>query len=289
LFWKYKILSTSNNLKMRIKLWQLNTQAVNEYFDKIDSFNQTLKEQLLSISEPENRTAQNIEQLLKTHYYLWEKEHKRQIIRVLLEERKRLLDESFEYTPQNIENLLRVNRILSEGSEKVKAQARKLSEEIISRNDGFTQDFEIDGTVRVSYNGAHSLIDSTPEEKEEDEAPFPRIPHIMEIIDSAMSGKYSEDLYSCHYNDGHNPEKEDALEKAYDGFFDTMYLDDDGWRYALRINRPEFQGIRCSWAFKDLTLHSLYALQDIVRINDFWNEVTVIYQNWGGKEQIIEK
>lgn len=216
---------------MRIKLWNLNKEKVNEYFDKIATFNQRLKEQLLSISEPENLTPQNIEQLLKTHYYLWKKGNKRQIIRLLLEKRKHLLNKTFEYTPENIENLLRVNRILSEGSEKVKSQARKLYEETLSRNDGFTQDFEIDGIVSVSYNGNHSLIDFNPDFDENDEDPESP-PHIMEIIDSAMSGRYPENLYSCHYNDGYSPEKEDELD------LDNMYLDDDGWRYALRINCP---------------------------------------------------
>lgn len=267
---------------MRLRLWNLNTEEINKYFDEIASFNQTLKEQLLSIAEPEGRTPQNIEQLLKTHYHSWDNRYTRQIIRLLLEERKCLLNKSFEYTPENIENLLRVNRILSEGSEKAQSQARKRYEEIMSRNDGFTQDFEIEGTVRVSYNGVHSLINPTPEEEKEEGAPYPHTPHIMEIIDSAMSGKFSEDLYACHYNDGYSPEKEDEID------LDNMYLDDDGWRYALGTNCPEFQGVRCSWAFKTLTNDSLYALQDIVRINDFWNEVTVIYQNWGEGEQTVE-
>lgn len=262
---------------MRIELWNLNTQEVNEYFDEIASFNQTLKEQLLSISAPENQTAQNIEQLLKTHYHSWSKQDEDELIRFLLEKRKYMLDKTFEYTPKNIENLLRVNRILSEGSEKVKAQARKLHKAMLALNDGFTQDFEIEGTVRVSYNGNHSLIDFDPDFDEDDEAPFPSPPHIMEIIDSATPARFPQDLFSCHYDD---------RDREIDD--DDIYCD-DGWRFTLRRDCPEFQGARCSWAFHNLADHSLYALQDIVRINDFWNEVTVIYQNWGEDEQIVEK
>ncbi|MDH8701584.1 hypothetical protein M2138_000931 [Dysgonomonadaceae bacterium PH5-43] len=258
---------------MRIKLWNLNTEEVSKCFEEIASFNKTLKEQLLCIAESENQTPQNIEQLLKIHYHSWKKQGADELIRLLLEKRKYLLDKTFEYTPENIKNLLRVNRILSEGSEKVQLQARKLFKEIISRNDGFTQDFEIDGTVRVSYNGVHSLFYPTLEEEEEEEKAT--YPNILEIIDSAMFRKFPKDLYACCYNDGYTPEKEDELELS------NMYVDDDGWRYALGTNRPEFQGVRCSWAFKTLTKDSLYALQDIVRLNDFWNEVTAIYQNWG--------
>ncbi|NDV47898.1 hypothetical protein D0T49_12660, partial [Paludibacter sp. 221] len=148
---------------MRIKLWQLNTQAVNKYFEELDTFNQTMKEQLLSISEPENQTPQNIEQLLKTHYHSWRKQGADELIRLLLKKRKYLLDKTFQYTPENIENLLRVNRILTEGSEKVFLQAQKLHKTMQALNDSFTQDFEIDGTVRVSYNGNDSLIDFNPD------------------------------------------------------------------------------------------------------------------------------
>lgn len=261
---------------MRIKLWQLNTQAVNGYFDKIDSFNQTLKEQLLSISELQNKTPENIEQLLKNHYYSWCKQDKNELIRVLLEKRKYLLNKSFEYTPENIENLLRVNRILSEGAEKVLSQAQKLHKTMQTLNDGFTQDFEIDGTVRVSYNGNESLIDFNPN-FDKDKAPFPNPPHIMEIIDSATPTRFPQDLFSCHYDD---------RDREIDD--DDIYCE-DGWRFTLRRDCPEFQGNRCSWAFHNLADHSLYALQDIVRINDFWNEVTVIYQNFDGDKLIVEK
>lgn len=159
----------------------LNAQEINECFEKIDSSNQTLKELLLSISESENQTPQDIEQLLKTHYRLWCRNNNK-VIRSFLEKRKYLLDKSFEYTPENIENLIRVNRILSDGSEKVLQQAQKLQKKLQNQNDGFTQDFEIEGTVRVSYNGNDSLIDFNPDYDEDEESDRP---HIMEIIDSS--------------------------------------------------------------------------------------------------------
>ncbi|MDL2323144.1 hypothetical protein LJC52_04065 [Bacteroidales bacterium OttesenSCG-928-A17] len=253
-----------------IELSSLGVGDINSYFEEIDSFNGYLKEQLLSVSESENQTPQKIEQLLKTHYYSWRRLNV-ELIRLLLEERRFLLNKSFEFTPKNIENLLRVNRILSEGSQKVMTKSVEMARELQNREDNFTDYYEISGTVRVLYDGNDSLIDFDPEHDEDE---LSDCPHIMEIISSAMSSRYREDLFFCYPSKNGDP-------------YGTPLYADDPWNRNFN-SRPEFAGIRFSWAFHNLVDHTLYALQDVVRINDFWNEVTVIHQNLDGKERIID-
>ncbi|MDL2304923.1 hypothetical protein LJC72_06245 [Bacteroides sp. OttesenSCG-928-D19] len=209
-------------------------------------------------------SPEKIEQLLKAYYRLQFKLFQ-ELAPSYLEKRKSLLNSSFEFTSSNVENLIRVNNILSENSRKVSAQAKKLYLQLYSLQDEFTEDFEIEGTVRVSHNGNDSLIDFNPLHDEDEKSDRP---HIMEIIDHVMEKTHPNSLFSCHYS------------KDNDEFSFPMFLaDGEYWDYKFQT-RPEFERVRFSWAFHNLVEHSLYALQDIVRINDFWNEVTVTYQNF---------
>jgi len=187
------------------------------------------------------------------------------IRKAYLQKRKELLDTSFKFTPENIEKLIRVNQILTENSQKVLAQAKKLYDQLQAQTCDFTQDFEIEGTVRVSYNGDSSLIDFDPEKEEI--CGESKYSHIAEIIDSTMADCYFKNLYYCHYNDNSKPnmcEEKDIF-----------------WAFSLDTV-PLIEGVSFCSAFHNLADHTLYALQDIVRINDFWNEVKVRYQNFNG-------
>ncbi|WP_163222138.1 hypothetical protein [Bacteroides sp. 214] len=259
---------------MRNIEWEFVTRdikSINDYFDDLELSNRDLKKILLETALPEKQSPEKIELLLKHHYHSWDRAGHRDLIYFYLEQRKYLLDKVFEFTPKNIENFLRVNRILSEGSQKVMTKSVEMARELQNREDNFTNYYEISGTVRVLYDGSDSLIDFDPEHDEDE---LSDCPHIMEIISSAMSSRYREDLFFCY------PSKNGDL-------YGTPLYADDPWNRNFD-SRPEFAGIRFSWAFHNLVDHTLYALQDVVRINDFWNEVTVIHQNLDGKERIID-
>lgn len=182
-----------------------------------------------------------------------------------LEKRKELLDKAFEFTPENIEKLLRVNQILTENCQKVLAKAKKMYDQLQSQNDDFIHDFEIFGTVNVSYNGDESLIDFDPEKDES--CGKSKYPHIAEIIDSAIRCNSFDNLYECHFNDNATP--------------DISNEEEIFWEHSIRAI-PPIEGVCYCWAFHNLVDHTFYALQDIIRINDFWNEVKVWYQNFDG-------
>jgi hypothetical protein len=212
-----------------------------------------------------NRNIEKIERVIKNLYHLESKRVDFPMSISLLEKRKKMLNRSFEFTPENIEKLARVNKILTENSQKVLAQALKLYKQLQTQRCDFTQDFEIEGTVSFQYNDEKSLIgfDSNKDEV----CGEVMYPHIVEIIDD-VSTPWIEKLFYCHFSKNHEVEGN---------------KDDIFWEHSLN-NVPSIEGVRFCNAFHHLADYTLYALQDIIRFNDFWNEVQVTYQNFDGNE-----
>jgi hypothetical protein len=160
--------------------------------------------------------------------------------------------------PDNTAHLCRVNKALCDGSEKVLRKtvelSAKLRKEMEDEHNDFLQDFEIEGTINVSYNGNNSLIDFDPETEVDELAKNDF--HIAEILD--FSNKFP--LWTFYEGENLEP----------------IIVD-----YSISLLAvPELKNIRFCSAFLCLCADTYYALSDIVRINDFWNEVTVCYQNF---------
>jgi hypothetical protein len=249
-------------------------EETEDFFKNLDAQNKQSKEVLLALNTAENQSPEEIESVLKAYYRL-DYSIFETIAPDFLQKRKSLLDERFEFTPKNVENIIRVNNILTENSLKVLEKAKKLQEELSAKSDDFAEDFEIEGTVQVSYNGNNSLIDFDPEH---DESCDSGRHHIAELIDFASSfdNNSREDLFYCHFF------------KTGEAHSYPLFIEEgEYWDYDFQT-QSEFKNIRFCWAFHNLAEHSLYAMQDIVRINDFWNEVTVVYQNFNGNYKMID-
>ncbi len=242
-------------------------EDIQYYFEKVENAAKTTQELFLHLEKPEMQSAEKIETWLKGLYHLEYKKFKL-IVSTALSRRRELLNSVFEFSLKNVENLIRVNDILTENSQKVVNQAEKiqleLRKQIKNNPDGFLQDFEIKGTVNICYNGNDSLLGFDPKHDEDENSDKP---HIAQILDEMKE----QPLYECHF----------SIKDRSHSF--PMFCTGH-WNAQLQ-SRPELKEITFCWAFHNLADHTSYALQDIVRINDFWNEVTVEYQNFEGNER----
>lgn len=169
-------------------------------------------------------------------------------IKSLLHRRKQALDEQFTFTDENMAMLKRLDTVLRTSSlavaDKVEHIRREATEKI--ETDSFVEDFEMEAFIRANVD---EYSDATPVD-------------ILEIIDAVWLGN---NLYPL----GTYPtEDQDRRLKK---------LDDDESRY---ITNTPLDKLNFCWTFQRLIEHSPYALVDILRINEFWNEVQIRYQNF---------
>ena len=78
---------------------------------------------------------------------------------LLLEDRKVLLDWMFQETPEEVERMRIVNKRLFDLTNRLRVKMADVSEYLVSRDrDDFDDDYEVEGTLRFSYNGDDSVL-----------------------------------------------------------------------------------------------------------------------------------
>lgn len=186
----------------------------------------------------------------------------------LLYERHRILNTHFKVTQEHLDQLNKMNAKLNESTEQVLGKLLRINSRLrlIFHKDGFTEDYELEGKVAVNVDG---FADSEPID-------------ILGIIDAVQSDKnLVECLFHCS---GNNPNRDCKLIDYYNK--DIR----DGVTLIIGADKVEYH---CCWAMHHLIDHTLYALEDIVRISESdnftWNEVVLQYQNFGTYIKTKEK
>jgi len=172
--------------------------------------------------------------------------------------RKRKLNSAFEWTPENMEKLIRLNQKLVECWEKLDVEAKQTLQTIKNRmdkSDDFLQDFNMDAVVQVFI-----LV---PDEDEELDEPNEGIEEVLNwvISDNAAVNRGCYSLYD--------------LDESSE---DIIYLDrEQNWNIDFK---GRFDEHFISQAIHDLYDHSCWSFPDILRINRLWAELKVDYQNF---------
>jgi hypothetical protein len=196
-------------------------------------------------------------------------------LKLALFERRQRIRQTFQYTPEQVRQIERVNRILTDGSAKVLLRAGQLYRQMFqlkSAGDEFLDDFEIEATVSVAYSGADSVLRLEFDENR-GESDYEAM---AEILDDCPLG--DRNLRSFHFS--YRPVADWRASDEALGIVDTMMLAGESWGEDC-LDVPELRHVNFCYAAHCLFVDSAYSLSDIIRCNDFWNQVQVMHQNWG--------
>lgn len=191
----------------------------------------------------------------------WEKERviDKEIIEYL-KIRQRKLNETFEWTAENREKLLRLNEKYIACWEKLRAEALCLVQDLkkrIDKNDSFLHDFEIEAKVTSNIYAPDEDGDMCSMED-----------CIEEVLFIALGKKYFStenwafiNSIDCLDNNNLlylNPEQNWSKSHCFKGHFDNDFI---------------------SQAIHDLYDHTCLSFPDILRINSLWAELQILHQH----------
>ena len=196
-------------------------------------------------------------------------------ITLCLKQRKHLLTGIFECTPENMERLQYMTKLVRERAEMLYKKGDQLYTQMLQlwqngENEQF-EDFYVELTLQASYN-------------DEDYS-------VLRLPDDNSGSNYirmSEHLTSCHHNVDNNIMTRSRIDynsdKPRESFSDLRKQcelpagDDYLWWDQFGCKFPELHQIPISQEFHNLIAHTHYALQDIIRINDIWSKAVVGWQ-----------
>jgi len=200
-------------------------------------------------------------------------------INACLRQRKYLLNNMFECTPENVERLFcmanlvkdRVAMLHEKGNQLYSQMCQLWSE---GKNPPFN-DFYIKISLRICFNNKwNSVLDL------EDDKSGSNYVKMAEVLDDFYGDEYDYGNLMTNdcieYDEGNNKEIFEFADS--DGKVDEW---DEPWFFD---KFPELQGLPIVLEFHDLLFHKNYALQDIIRINDVWSEASVIWQHIAGQK-----
>ncbi len=173
-------------------------------------------------------------------------------VKRLLSERCAILNSMFRPTEANIAQLRKVNdelyRLSAVLNERVKRMAAK--KPMLLDSPEFDDDYELEGTLKFVFNDEDSVC-KLPDDAEYG-SNFPlMIKTLYEVYnDSTLNSIVSANEHRGPLDDG------------------------ESWNEPPFMGYPEFDDIIICYAVHDLTIHKYYSIPDLLRLNDFWSEVT---------------
>lgn len=174
--------------------------------------------------------------------------------------RKRKINSTFEWTPENQEKLIYLNQKLVECWKKLDAEAKqnlKTIKKRMDKSDDFLSDFNMNAVIFTSIN--------VPDENGELDEPDEGIEEVLNwvILDN---GAVNRTCYSFY-----------DLDESSE---DIIYLDlEQNWNKDHRFEE-KFNDHFISQAIHDLYDHTCWSFPDILRINNLWVELKVDYQHF---------
>jgi hypothetical protein len=187
-------------------------------------------------------------------------------------QRRFLINKDFQFIPYEVKQIERVNAILIESTAKVLAKAGIIYSQMQKTKaeaDDFLDDYTIQATVSVSYNGENSIL-TLDEDENNGQSDYLAMADVLDFTHYPF-----EYLRSFRFYDGDTVDSDKTEE---DLFTDDMLR--DNWNIEV-LSAPELSHIPYfCYASHILFCDSMYSLSDIIRINDSWNEVNVTWQNF---------
>ena len=186
----------------------------------------------------------------------------------LLEDRKILLDWMFCETSEEVERMQIVNQRLFDLTNRLRVKMADVAEYLVSRDrDDFDDDYEVEGTLRFSYNGDDSVLPYPGDEvygsdfrlmvNVRDWLKVDNRSHLLELL-----CRYDEPreniLASGNLDDGQSWVHDMA------GCFDDIVI----CHTTMLFNRD-----------------FCFPVVDLLHLNGFWNEVHVRYQNFATQDK----
>lgn len=207
-------------------------------------------------------------------------EQRRERVRQQLEQRRNLLNDMFLCTKEEVEDFKKTNDRLYTLTRKMHEKALGLYRAILQTgyDPEFDDDIMVEGTLRYVYSSAYTSVLLTEEERRRiyGRPLEPYGSNFLAMLE-ILSDYYEESIpecASCHtsFDLSHRPEM-DAKEFGLEDFLD----DGESWAEGP-LCRKEFEDICICHAVHDLCDHKMYAIPDLLRMNDFWCEVKITHQ-----------
>ena len=227
--------------------------------------------------EMEKLSLPELEVMIKELYQKFQKSkaYSDDRLNACLLQRKRLINRYFIFTPEAVKHIERVNSILTKSTAKVLKRTEYLYRKMVqlkAKGDDFLDDFNVEGTVAVGYIGEESILTFDKDENN-GQSDYQVMADVLDFTNDAF-----EYLRRFSISDGSN---------LFSGEPEDKFIIDEmmelNWNDEL-LSAPELSFIEYfCYASHILFVDSDYSLSDIIRINDFRNEVKVTHQNWGEK------
>ena len=199
-----------------------------------------------------------------SHYVLFR--HKEEL-ELLLDQRKTLLNWMFKETPQEIARMDRLNTRLFNLTKRLRVKMADVCESLASRQrDDFDDDYEVEGTLRFSYNEEDSI------RSYEGADVYGSDYRLMIATNNYLTGEdYQHFLeFNCRYN------------WTREGILNSGNLDDgQSWSHHTS---GVFEGMCICYTTACFCRYLGYPIQDVLQLNDFWAEVHVRYQQFATQD-----
>ena len=189
-------------------------------------------------------------------------------IDILLEDRKVLLDWMFQETPEEVERMRVVNQRSFDLTNRLRVKMADVAEYLVCRErDNFDDDYEVEGTLRFSYNNEDSVL------------PYPG----DDVYGSDFTLMINVRDWLNIDNRSHQLELLCRYDEPRESTLASGNLDDgQSWGHDMA---GCFDDIVISHTTMLFNRDFGFPVVDILHLNDFWNEVHVKYQNFATQDK----
>ena len=195
-------------------------------------------------------------------------EHSRIELLLLLDERRSLLNWMFKETPEEWERMKVVNSRLSELTKELRLKMADVCDGLAKRKrDAFDDDYEVCGTLHFNYNDEDSVLPYKGAEI------YGSDYRLMIATNNFLTGNdpFHYLKLSCNFDDSRDRILESGnCDDDYTWAHDTPFTEDP------EVYICHTMAIFC----RDFG----YPAQDVLQLNDFWNEVHVRYQHFATQD-----
>ena len=189
-------------------------------------------------------------------------------LELLLDQRRTLLNWMFMETPQEVARMKQLNTRLLDLTNRLRVKMADVCEGLAShQRDDFDDDFEVEGTLRFSYNEEDSILSYEGAE--------------------VYGSDYRLMIATNNYLTGHEFLHYLELDCRYDWSRDRILKTgnmDDGVSWAHHTPGA-FEGICICYTAAIFCQYADYPIQDVLQLNDFWTEVHVRYQHFARQDK----
>lgn len=190
-------------------------------------------------------------------------------LRNILQMRQHKLNKEFEFTPEHIEKFLWLDQEIKKHLNHLRKEGVKLLEDLeklTKSGNSYFNDYEIEAVINPKILIWREEDQSLTELEEED--------GILNVIDDFHHKKHFCLEFSPRHFE-HSLYFDEPCDKDFLNWNTTIHK----WRDLIAANK-ELAHHHIGYGMHELYDHSLWALQDIMQINDFWCELKVDYQKF---------